>query len=204
MQFTYKEIIAILLSIYEIDQPNMLAFRGRMQHMQRMGFPPGVNTGRGRPSCYAWRELFLLGLAFEYLEIGSTPERSVLEIMKFENQLLDGLASVILHDQQPSDANQSRHLLYVELSALSALKTNPEQRSNCSIFSPSEIFTAFSGQSNSKLSSPYSIVDLRQFFSIFVDQVSKTLEMPRADTLENVVSWATDMTQTNRDIPVAI
>ena len=66
MEFTYTEILDILSAKHNIISSKMTAFRGRLQHFQRLGFPAGANTGKGHGVAYSWRELFLIGLAFAW------------------------------------------------------------------------------------------------------------------------------------------
>jgi len=138
MQFTYRELLATLAYKHEIDDSNKTAFRGRIQHMQRLGFPAGVNTGKGKPAYYGWRELLLLALAFEYLEIGSTPDRCVAEIVKFEDRLLDGLAIVVSADSS-DDMDKLHCFLRAELSSLLTLKVQHEWHQQCHILSLQEM-----------------------------------------------------------------
>lgn len=189
MPFAYKKIISILSLSYGIDEQNMTAFRGRIQHMQRLKFPPGVNTGKGKPTPYTWRELFLLGLAFECLEIGSTPERCVAEITKSEDQLLESLASVILFDEEIHDPDHIRCLVYLDLSALVSLRSERNQQEKIAILSPSESSQLFFGRSDSRIQSPYTVVDLRQFVDGLVSSVASVFEMEKADIMQDIIRW---------------
>lgn len=190
MEFTYKEIQEILSQKHDIVETNNTAFRGRIQHMQRLGFPTGINTGRGRPASYTWRELLLLGLAFEYLEIGSTPDRAIAEIIKIEDMLLAGVSKVILADNEPGGADQSSHFLFAELSALLTLKAEESWHQQCKILSFEAISQILSRDGNDAFRSPYAIIDLRQFLGGIFMSVMNVCGLNNQIMAKDIKLWA--------------
>lgn len=191
MEFTYKEIQKILSQKHNIADHNGTAFRGRMQHMQRLGFPTGVNTGKGRPVSYTWRELLLLALAFEYLEIGATPDRAIAEIVKIEDMILTGVSKVILAGQEAADSPTSNHFLFAELSALLTLKAEESWHQQCKIVSFEDINQILSADGNDAFRSPYAIIDLRQFLGgIFVSALN-VCGLNNQIMAKDVSLWAT-------------
>ena len=198
MEFTYNEIQEILSQKHDIVDSNKKAFRGRIQHMQRLGFPAGVNTGKGRPASYTWRELLLLGLAFEYLEIGSTPDRAIAEIIKIEDMLLAGVSKVILSDKEPGGADQSSHFLFAELSALLTLKTEESSHQQCKILSFEDISQILSLDGNDAFRSPYAIIDLRQFLGGIFMSVLNVCGLNNQILAKDIKLWA------SRQLSVAI
>lgn len=66
----------VFASLHNIRDDKRVAFRARLKHLQRLGFPPGVNTGTGKRAEYHGQQIFLLGLALEMLQLGLTPERA--------------------------------------------------------------------------------------------------------------------------------
>jgi hypothetical protein len=190
MEFTYREIQEILARKHQISGANRTAFRGRIQHMQRLGFPTGVNTGKGRPVSYGWRELLLMGLAFEYLEIGSTPDRSIAEIVKIEDMLLAGLSKVILAAEQPEKSDQANHFLFAELSALLTLKDEDSWHQQCKILSFSDIQQILSPEGNDAYRSPYAIIDLRQFLGGIFTSVLDVCGLNNQIIAKDIKIWA--------------
>ena len=191
MEFTYKEIQEILTQKHHIADANRTAFRGRIQHMQRLGFPTGVNTGKGKRVPYTWRELLLMALAFEYLEIGSTPDRSIAEIIKIEDMLLAGLSTVILAAEQPNDSDQDKHFLFAELSALLTLKAEDNWHQQCKILSFGDIKQILSSDGNDAYRSPYAIVDLRQFLGGIFTSVLDVCGLNNQIIAKDIKLWAT-------------
>lgn len=190
MDFSYREVIAILAEVHEIDELNMTAFRGRIQHMQRLGFPSGVNTGKGRPAHYSWRELLLLALAFQYLEVGSTPDRSVAEIVKFEDRLLIGLSHVILARRTVGDMDELNCFLCAELSSLLTLKIEDEWHQQCHILSLREINKILSAEGSNAFRSPYAIIDLRQFIGAVVNGIISVCGLDNPIVAKDIKLWA--------------
>tara|TARA_R110000850_G_scaffold38800_25_gene100983 strand:- start:769 stop:1365 length:597 start_codon:yes stop_codon:yes gene_type:complete len=191
MEFTYKEIQKILSQKHDIADHNETAFRGRMQHMQRLGFPTGVNTGKGRPVSYTWRELLLLALAFEYLEIGATPDRAIAEIVKIEDMILTGVSKVILAGQEAADSPTSNHFLFAELSALLTLKAEESWHQQCKIVSFEDINQILSADGNDAFRSPYAIIDLRQFLGGIFVSVLNVCGLNNQIMAKDVSLWAT-------------
>ena len=191
MEFTYKEIQEILTHKHRIAHANRTAFRGRIQHMQRLGFPTGVNTGKGKRVPYTWRELLLIALAFEYLEIGSTPDRSIAEIIKIEDMLLAGLSKVILAVEQPNGSDQAKHFLFAELSALLTLKAEDSWHQQCKILSFGDIKQILSSDGHDAYRSPYAIVDLRQFLGGIFTSVLDVCGLNNQIIAKDIKLWAT-------------
>jgi hypothetical protein len=77
MGFGLAIVEGALAELHFIRPEKRVAFKARLKHLQRLGFPPGVNTGTGRAANYQGQHLFLLGLAFELLQLGLTPERVI-------------------------------------------------------------------------------------------------------------------------------
>ena len=190
MEFTYKEIQEILTQKHDIADASRTAFRGRIQHMQRLGFPTGVNTGKGKRVSYTWRELLLLALAFEYLEIGSTPDRTIAEIIKIEEMLLAGVARVILAAENNEGSEQSKHFLFVELSALLTLKAEDSWHQQCKILSFGDIKQILSSEGDDAYRSPYAIIDLRQFLGGIFTSVLNVCGLNNQIIATDIKAWA--------------
>ena len=76
MQFTFAEVVHTLAQTYGIADEKRGAFSARLQHLQKLKFPAGTNTGRGRAAKYDVGHLFLLGVALELGQLGLTPDRA--------------------------------------------------------------------------------------------------------------------------------
>lgn len=186
LSFQYAEIFEVLMKKHKISKTKAISFRGRLQHFQRLGFPLGINTGRGKRVKYTWRELFLLGLALEYVEIGSTPERIVQEILKFEDILLTSLAKVA----SPGEPETEGCFLLTELSGLLALKQEQHWGEEIALLSQSEMNQVFSDDGDDRYRSPYAIIDLRQFVASIFLAVFETIVMPKDLLLNDLKQWS--------------
>lgn len=67
-------MLADLHDVVPSRQPQLLF---RLQHLKKLGFPTGVNTGRGRAVRYGPQQIVELVLAFELIAAGLSPERIV-------------------------------------------------------------------------------------------------------------------------------
>lgn len=77
------EVVALLMRVHEIDPANERLLRARLKHLQRLGVPEGVNTGRGRIASYGAVQLCQLALAFELLDVGLTPSRTKMVVSEW-------------------------------------------------------------------------------------------------------------------------
>ena len=189
ISFQYADALAILAEKHDISINKEVAFRGRLQHFQRLNFPSGVNTGKGNPAKYGWRELFLLALALEYLEIGSTPERSVQEISKFEDNLTIGIAKVV----SSQNAEQEAYYLITELSSLLVLRKENSWADRVKLLTQSEIGMIFSEQGDNRFISPYAIIDLRQLIASLLLAVFKMSYFSKDDVVRDLRAWSHDV-----------
>ncbi|MFC4594275.1 hypothetical protein [Sphingobium tyrosinilyticum] len=73
--FGTLEIIAA--AMHDIAPEHRSAFANRMKHYQRLGFPAGINTGRGRAATYKAEHVFLLCFALEFAQLGLTTENAI-------------------------------------------------------------------------------------------------------------------------------
>ncbi len=73
----YSEVSRLIARLHGVGEERLTALRGRLQHLQKLGFPPGVNTGRGRPAEYGPNQVLMLILILEFMAVGLAPERAV-------------------------------------------------------------------------------------------------------------------------------
>ncbi|MCW1381966.1 hypothetical protein OLX02_03940 [Novosphingobium sp. KCTC 2891] len=82
MQLAFKEVEEIMAMHYGVTSAGSIAFRGRLQHLQRAGFPSGVNTGKGKRATYGWSQVIELIVALDLMDVGLMPDaaRSIVEL----------------------------------------------------------------------------------------------------------------------------
>ncbi|WP_422343969.1 hypothetical protein [Parasphingorhabdus sp.] len=196
MEFTYSEILDMLAVKHKIKRDKTTAFRGRLQHFQRLGFPTGANTGKGNMVAYSWRELFLIGLALDCLEIGSTPDRCVNEIVKFEDVFLSAIGRVARGDQAIDD-NEFECFLIVELSTLMSLKDESDWSQTVKLLSHRDLMQILSSEGLDAHRSPYALIDLRQFLAAVLDAAFETLDSPKEIIVGKLKHWAAHLPDIN-------
>lgn len=72
-----SHIVRMLAARHNVVPAHESRVAGRLQHLQRLSFPPTTNTGRGVAAVYGIGEVVQLALAFEIMQLGLTPERMV-------------------------------------------------------------------------------------------------------------------------------
>lgn len=112
---TVEEILA---RTHHIEPGSRPALAARMRHFQRLGFPPGSNTGKGRRAAYGLDELLLFALAFELVQLGVTPERA--------STLLTDCSEIVLGEAKAALSSETikgaERLLIIDPRALSSLQ----------------------------------------------------------------------------------
>lgn len=73
----FRDLSHALARVHSIQPDKLYAFESRIKNLQRLGFLPETNTGRGRKASYGIEETFLLALGIELLQLGVTPERVI-------------------------------------------------------------------------------------------------------------------------------
>lgn len=75
MAVGYAETEEFLTLFNGISPEKRATFRGRIKHFQRLGWPPGTNSGKGGRAVYGSEQILLLAVTIEILQFGVTPER---------------------------------------------------------------------------------------------------------------------------------
>jgi hypothetical protein len=83
----YSEVSRLVARLHGVGEERLTALRGRLQHLQKLGFPPGVNTGRGRPAEYGPSQVLMLILILEFMAVGLAPERAVRLLRQRESEV---------------------------------------------------------------------------------------------------------------------
>lgn len=74
LKFGFGDVEGAILGMHGAQAS---AVGSRFRYFQRLRFPSGTNTGRGRPATYELDQMLQILLAFELLEAGLTPQRVV-------------------------------------------------------------------------------------------------------------------------------
>lgn len=77
VELSFSDVETTLVRLNRIADDKRIAFRARLKHFQRLGFPEGANTGTGKRVVYNARMLFQLALATELTQAGMSPKRIV-------------------------------------------------------------------------------------------------------------------------------
>jgi hypothetical protein len=76
--FSYAVVEAALAKVFGADaMVQKRAFRGRLQHLRRLGLPSGGGVGRGKAITYAKKNIYELGFCLECEELGIIPTLAV-------------------------------------------------------------------------------------------------------------------------------
>lgn len=82
MALSFGQVEEVLATANNIASERREAFQSRLKQWQKMGFPEGVNVGRGLRAKYGAKQLFQLAFCIRLMALGLTPERSQEVIVK--------------------------------------------------------------------------------------------------------------------------
>ena len=95
MDMTFNQIEAVFAQRFDIPPDKAVAFRGRLQHFQRLKFPTGVNTGRGTKATYGWVQIIQLMVALDLIDLGLTPDLATRSVRQNSDRLLGAIHKVV-------------------------------------------------------------------------------------------------------------
>jgi len=119
MPLTFAQAQFALGFVAQIAPERVEAFESRLKQWQKMGFPEGVNVGRGTKAAYGATQTFQLLFLLKLLQVGLTPDRAQRVVLAGWEAFKDAIveATICL-------ANGENHLHYclIKLDALSDLR----------------------------------------------------------------------------------
>lgn len=74
---TRSALLEHLADAMYVPDERRSAFLGRFQHLQRLRLIEGINPGRGKAAEYRPNQVMVILLAFQMLQLGLSPERTV-------------------------------------------------------------------------------------------------------------------------------
>lgn len=96
MNLTFNQVEAVFVQRFDIPDDRAVAFRGRLQHLQRLNFPQGVNTGRGKKANYGWLQVIQLTVALDLIDLGMTPDVAAKTVKQGSDRIIDAVSEVAL------------------------------------------------------------------------------------------------------------
>lgn len=98
----------------DVPQGRRPAFLGRFQHLQRLSLMEGINPGRGKQAEYQAHQLVVIATAFQMLQLGLSPERTVTLIKQNQEKIRLAIRVAI---EEPGNISPS--LLWFDPAAIS-------------------------------------------------------------------------------------
>lgn len=74
LTFNHSQVFDVLCHLNRIAIDKRATFQARLKHLQRLKFPEGVNTGKGKPAQYKFSHLMQMVIAIELIQAGMTPQ----------------------------------------------------------------------------------------------------------------------------------
>ncbi|OAO01661.1 hypothetical protein A8B75_14975 [Sphingomonadales bacterium EhC05] len=187
MKLQYSQIIAMLSGRHRIASESMIAFKARLKHFQKLGFPEGTNTGKGKKAEYGWDELIQLATALEMLEIGMTPEKAVTALLPAKDELLAEVAKFT----QVFENHRPEHICFlcIDLLALAPLRIDKSVGPVVNVFDAHSLSDLVQ---DSPLSYPFgsvSIINMSQLLMELAELASIHTDLELAAILIDLKLW---------------
>jgi len=93
----FAMVETVLAHIHDIEIEHRSAFANRIKHMQRLGYPTGINTGRGIAATYKAHHLFLLGLTLELAQVGLATDSAIPLLKENSDSIRSALQRALRH-----------------------------------------------------------------------------------------------------------
>jgi hypothetical protein len=95
VELAFKGVEAVLSRVLDVPDSRRAAFQSRLRHLQRLGFPTGINTGTGRHARYGAGELLQLAVAAKLISLSVSPERAVALLQDNENSVREAVLTAV-------------------------------------------------------------------------------------------------------------
>lgn len=99
VELAYADIERVLARLNRIADDKRIAFKARLKHLQRLGFPAGANTGTGKRAVYDADMLFQLVMAVELIQCGLPPKLIVTVLKDNWQATQHGLLFAMVSDE---------------------------------------------------------------------------------------------------------
>lgn len=179
----------VFAALHMIAPDKRGAFQARMRHLQRLGFPPGTNTGRGRPAEYGFDQALLLALVFELNELGVSPERAIGILRPRKAAVLHELKYVCRNRSTSSVAGAE--LMYFDPRSLADLGTvapNESERVDNVKFGRARDLSQYFHPHHQR-SPRLAVIDLRKVVSGLLAALSALPELDAARVEAQLTEW---------------
>lgn len=110
MIFSFSDVEAVLARMHDVTKERRSAFTHRIKHLQRLKFPPGTNTGRGRAAVYLPRHVILLSVMLELNQMGLLPDRAVKLCLGRMQTLQSGVTLAM--EKKLQDGNEAVYVVF--------------------------------------------------------------------------------------------
>lgn len=197
MQLSFSEMESVFSRRFELPVPT-IAFRARLQHLQRSHFPTGVNTGKGKRAVYGWRQLLQLSVALDLIEAGFTPDVAKGLVLVESRDIFDA-ASALAANLSIAELVRAattgrlpllkRPFVLTSAKALSSLGELPDEVVLLSIVPA----TAFFGQmrAGNPRASAGTFIDLGARLLSMLESVSAVAKQELGTVVADLKEWAT-------------
>lgn len=188
MEFGFSVVADVLGDGHMIRDNARLAFSARLKHFQRLGFPEGINTGRGRAATYHIGHLIHLAIALELAQLGVTPERAV-DYVSDNRAEVAAIAAKAAHSVF-SDSGEGYVLAFQPSHLLPLMFNAPDHTEKILLFkSFSDVAEITSPGRLARNMPRFAYANLTYMFSWLISYLSAALKVESEDVLQAIDRW---------------
>lgn len=113
----------VFATVHRIAPGKRGAFQARLRHLQRLGVPPGTNTGKGVAAAYGPQQVAILAVALELLQLGLSPEHAATVLEKNGGRILRQVCHAASDLPMEREYSGAQQLVLIDPGGLSTLQS---------------------------------------------------------------------------------
>lgn len=197
MKLGYRDVEAMMAGRFGIQADRFIAFRGRLDHLRKRGCPSDVNSGKGRPAEFGWRQVIELGLALDLVHAGLAPE-GVARVMQAERLgilfWIQGMVEAATSSEMVTAVVtdkwnfESTVFMHLRAFALNALTPAGNENAFCVEFVAGRDITSWLRQADD-FATPLVLVDLGSRLANLLTSVAAWSKIPIPELVDQFRDW---------------
>lgn len=195
MEIGSRQLHEALAHYYGLQPTQRVAFRGRLEHLRKLGCPAGITGGRGRPAKFGWDQAVELLVALELVNLGLSPNMTAEFLSRQRVGLMAGAGALaqssFVEFAQALELGrwpfEITIILEAEVNALGAMTHRGDNDSQVLVYmsGPRLVETL----ENAQQASSRIILDLGSILLRFVVAVSEQVSKAPADLAADFMVW---------------
>lgn len=182
---SFAEVERALADLHNIASPHRSAFSNRLKNFQRLGFPEGINTGRGKAAAYKIHHVVHFAVLLEFVQMGLTPERAI-SICSLHLPTIRDAIKVALANHK--SGNLSPIMAHFDPAILDSMTEQPfgDEASESFHYSDLDSFKQFLDTLNGSMIRRVAIINFTQMVDALLAYLSSSTRLEEANLITDL------------------